>query len=213
MTDPSASTVVGRFVTLEGIEGAGKSTHLEWIEQMLRDAGKRVLTTREPGGTPIAEKIRAVLLDKHNTAMSVDAELLLVFAARAEHLAAVISPALHAGTWVVCDRFTDATYAYQGGGRGIDQTRIAELEQWVQCGLRPDLTLVLDLPVEEGLKRARTRGDADRFESEAQTFFERVRKNYIDRASASGGRMRVLDASCGVSAVRAQIAASLEPLL
>lgn len=212
MTEPHAANP-GRFVTLEGIEGAGKSSHMDSVEQRLRQAGKRVLKTREPGGTPVAEKIRSVLLDKGNRDMSHDAELLLVFAARAEHLDAVIRPALHAGTWVVCDRFTDATYAYQGGGRRIDQRRIAELEQWVQGDLRPDLTLVLDLPVEQGLERAKHRSQADRFELETVEFFERVRQNYLERAQTSAGRMRVLDASTGLEGVRAQIAATLEELL
>ncbi len=212
MTEPHAATP-GRFVTLEGIEGAGKSSHLDSVEQRLRQAGKRVLKTREPGGTPVAEKIRSVLLDKDNRDMSHDAELLLVFAARAEHLDTVIRPALRAGTWVVCDRFTDATYAYQGGGRRIDQRRIAALEQWVQGDLRPDLTLVLDLPVEQGLERAKHRSQADRFELETVEFFERVRQNYLERAKASAGRMRVVDASTSREQVRAQIAATLEALL
>ena len=212
MTEPHAATP-GRFVTLEGIEGAVKSSHLDSVEQRLRQAGKRVLKTREPGGTPVAEKIRSVLLDKDNRDMSHDAELLLVFAARAEHLDTVIRPALRAGTWVVCDRFTDATYAYQGGGRRIDQRRIAALEQWVQGDLRPDLTLVLDLPVEQGLERAKHRSQADRFELETVEFFERVRQNYLERAKASAGRMRVVDASTSREQVRAQIAATLEALL
>lgn len=213
MSDPSASPSRGRFITLEGIEGAGKSSHIDTVEETLRQAGKSVVATREPGGTPIAEKIRSVLLDKSNAKMSNDTELLLVFAARAEHLDVVIRPALRSGTWVVCDRFTDATYAYQGGGRGIDQARIAALEQWVQGELRPDLTLVLDLPVEEGLKRARNRSHADRFEAESYGFFARVRKNYLDRAKCSGARIQVLDASGKMSDVRAQIVASVEALL
>lgn len=185
----------GRFITLEGIEGAGKTTQREPIASFLRDAGVEVLVTREPGGSDIAERIRALLLDPGNAGMHGDAELLLMFAARAEHLHRRIRPALEAGTWVLCDRFTDATYAYQGGGRGVDQARIATLEQLVQGALRPDLTLLFDLPAEVGIARARGRSAPDRFEAEALQFFERVRDCYLARAEQEPERMVRIDAS------------------
>ena len=203
----------GLFITLEGGEGAGKSTQLAYVQQCLEKAGKRVLVTREPGGTELGEQIRALLLDHRQTAMDSDTELLLMFAARAQHLAERIRPALAAGDWVLCDRFTDATYAYQGGGRGIDTQRIAVLEDWVQGKLRPDLTLLLDLPVEVGLSRAGERGDLDRFEREQQAFFQRVRQAYRDRAAAEPQRYRVIDASVAIARVQAQIDAALAPWL
>ena len=166
----------GRFITVEGSEGVGKSSNLDFIESLLREAGKDVVRTREPGGTELGETLRGILLDARQKAICDDAELLLMFAARAQHLAEVIRPALAAGKWVLCDRFTDATYAYQGGGRGIPFDRIAVLEQWVQGDLRPDLTLLLDMPVEAGLARAGARSEPDRFEQEQTTFFERVRR-------------------------------------
>ena len=161
----------GRFITLEGSEGSGKSTNLNYIHQRLQQAGLEVILTREPGGTPLAEKIRELLLDKQNTAMVSDTELLLMFAARAQHLNELIIPALEQGKWVLCDRFTDATYAYQGAGRGIAHDRIAQLETWVQGELRPDLTFFLDLPVAQGLARAGERAELDRFEREEIDFF------------------------------------------
>jgi dTMP kinase len=203
----------GLFITLEGGEGAGKSTQLAYVQQCLQRAGKRVLMTREPGGTELGEQIRTLLLDHRQTAMDADTELLLMFAARAQHLAERIRPALAAGEWVLCDRFTDATYAYQGGGRGIDTRRIAALEDWVQGELRPDLTLLLDLPVEVGLSRAGQRGDLDRFEREQQDFFQRVRQAYRDRAAAEPRRYRVIDASLDIAQVQAQIDAALAPIL
>lgn len=184
----------GCFVTLEGIEGAGKSTQLAVVCQLLEARGLQVVRTREPGGVPIAERIRALLLDPANQGMAATAELLLLFAARAEHLERCIRPALAAGTWVVSDRFTDATYAYQGGGRGVDADRIAVLEGLIQGSLRPDLTLLLDLPAAEGLSRARQRSTADRFEAEALGFFERVRQAYLERAELEPGRVRRIDA-------------------
>jgi dTMP kinase len=199
----------GRFITLEGIEGAGKSTHIAHLSALLSTSGIPVVTTREPGGSPIAERIRALLLDVDNAGMDETAELLLMFAARAEHLARTIRPALDCGTWVLCDRFTDATYAYQGGGRGLDPERIGVLETLVQGDLRPDLTLVLDLPPELGLARARGRGTVDRFESETLRFFEAVRAVYLARAGASPGRYRVIDAGLPLAAVGAQIARAL----
>jgi len=195
----------GRFITIEGVEGGGKSTNLDHVRRCLEQAGKAVLMTREPGGTPLGEEIRAVLLSHTHDGMSEDAELLLMFAARAEHIARVIRPALAAGTWVLCDRFTDATYAYQGGGRGIDTQRIAAIETWVQGDLRPDLTLILDLPVEQGLERAGKRSGPDRFEREDVAFFERIRQAYLFMAQARPERYRVIDAGQPLAAVQAQI--------
>ncbi len=183
------------FITLEGPEGAGKSTNREYLAQRLRDQGMRVLLTREPGGTPLAERIRELLLEPSEEPMAADTELLLVFAARAQHLAQVIRPALQRGEVVICDRFTDATYAYQGGGRGLSMERIAQLESFVQGELRPDLTLVFDLPVEIGLQRAVARGRLDRFEQEQRSFFEAVRSSYLQRAADYPQRYRVLDAA------------------
>ena len=197
----------GRFLTLEGIEGAGKSSQMAMIRTTLEALGYRVVLTREPGGAPIAERVRQVLLDPDNQGMAADAELLLVFAARAEHLAKTIRPALARGDWVVCDRFTDATYAYQGGGRGLDPARIALLETFVQGDLRPDLTLVFDLPVDLGLARAGRRSAPDRFESETRRFFAGTRASYLARARAEPDRMRLIDASAPLEAVSQAVAA------
>ncbi|OGT19724.1 MAG: dTMP kinase [Gammaproteobacteria bacterium RBG_16_57_12] len=196
----------GKFITLEGSEGAGKSTNLAFIRQLLEQAGRQVIVTREPGGTPLGEQIRSLLLNHHKDAMTSDTELLLMFAARAQHIAQVIRPALSAGNYVLCDRFTDATYAYQGGGRGIDSMRIAALEAWVQGDLRPDLTIYLDVPVEIGLARAGARSNPDRFESEEQDFFVRVRARYLDMARRFPLRYRVIDASQPLEAVQRQLA-------
>jgi dTMP kinase len=187
--------VSGLFITLEGPEGAGKSTNRDYLAERLGELGFDVLLTREPGGTPLAERIRELLLAPSAEPMAADTELLLVFAARAQHLAQVIRPALARGCVVLCDRFTDATYAYQGGGRGLPQARIATLENFVQGELRPDLTLVFDLPVEIGLARAAARGQLDRFEREARSFFEAVRQTYLQRAAAEPQRYRILDAA------------------
>jgi len=187
--------VSGLFITLEGPEGAGKSTNREYLAGHLRAQGVDVVLTREPGGTPLAEKIRELLLAPSDETMDADTELLLVFAARAQHLAQVIRPALARGAVVLCDRFTDATYAYQGGGRGLSLERIATLEEFVQGDLRPDLTLVFDLPVEIGLSRAAARGRLDRFEQEGQAFFEAVRQAYLARAKAAPQRYTLIDAS------------------
>jgi dTMP kinase len=195
----------GRFITLEGSEGSGKSTNLAFIHQQLQAAGLDVILTREPGGTPLAERIRDLLLDHRNTAMHSDTELLLMFAARAQHINEVILPALERGQWVLCDRFTDATYAYQGAGRGIDEDRIAQLEQWVQGDLRPDLTFFLDLPVSQGLARAGERGEPDRFEREQIDFFERVRRGYLDQAERHPQRYRLVDASQQLEQVQVQL--------
>lgn len=184
-----------RFITLEGGEGAGKSTCLSFIQRYFAEKCLSLCVTREPGGTPLAEEIRHLLLQKREEKISPDAELLLMFAARAQHLDQVIKPALARGEWVLCDRFTDATYAYQGGGRGLSRQRIAELEAKVQGGLRPGLTLLLDLPVRQGLARAEARAEKDRFESEQEEFFERVRAVYRERAAAEPERFRVIDAS------------------
>jgi dTMP kinase len=197
----------GRFVTLEGIEGAGKSTQRDTVAECLRDFGLDVLITREPGGAEVAERIRSLLLDPNNAGMHGDTELLLMFAARAEHLQHRILPALAEGIWVVCDRFTDATYAYQGGGRGVPIERIAMLEQLVQGDLRPDLTLLFDLPAAIGLARARGRSAPDRFERECETFHEQVRAAYLQRARAEPERIRHIDATRPASAVSADAVA------
>ncbi|MDX1609370.1 MAG: dTMP kinase [Halofilum sp. (in: g-proteobacteria)] len=203
----------GRFVTLEGIEGVGKSTQAERLAGRLRAAGHEVVATREPGGTAAGDRIRSILLDPEGEGLADDTELLLLFAARAEHLARVVRPALGAGRWVVCDRFTDATYAYQGGGRGIAPARIAQLEQWVQAGLQPDRTLLLDLPVAEGLRRARGGRAGDRFEREQEGFFERVRATYLERAAAEPARFRVIDADAGIDTVANAIWGAVGDLL
>jgi dTMP kinase len=199
----------GRFITLEGGEGAGKSTNMAYVAQRLRAAGITVTVTREPGGTPLAENIRGLLLDPANTAMHADTELLLMFAARAQHLQELVLPALARGEWVLCDRFTDATYAYQGGGRQLDMQRIEQLESWVQGGFQPHRTVLFDLPVEAGMQRAGERGGLDRFEQEKSAFFERVRHVYLERARAFPQRFRVVDAGLDLAAVQAQ----LDPLL
>ncbi|CAH0232706.1 Thymidylate kinase [Pseudomonas sp. Bi70] len=203
----------GLFITLEGPEGAGKSTNREYLAARLREQGIDVLLTREPGGTPLAERVRELLLAPSDETMASDTELLLVFAARAQHLAQVIVPALERGAVVLCDRFTDATYAYQGGGRGLDVARIAQLEDFVQGSLRPDLTLVFDLPVEVGLARAAARGRLDRFEQEGGAFFEAVRSTYLQRAKAEPARYRILDAAQSLAAVQRDLDALLPQLL
>ncbi|SDG28793.1 dTMP kinase [Phytopseudomonas seleniipraecipitans] len=203
----------GLFITLEGPEGAGKSTNREYLAALLREQGIDVLLTREPGGTPLAERVRELLLAPSGEAMASDTELLLVFAARAQHLAQVIVPALSRGAVVLCDRFTDATYAYQGGGRGLDVQRIAQLETFVQGALRPDLTLVFDLPVEVGLARAAARGRLDRFEQEGREFFEAVRTTYLQRARAEPARYRILDAAQTLEAVQRDLDELLPQLL
>ncbi|AQT08603.1 thymidylate kinase [Pseudomonas protegens] len=201
--------MTGLFITLEGPEGAGKSTNREYLAERLRAAGIEVLLTREPGGTPLAERIRDVLLTPLEEVMNADTELLLVFAARAQHLATVIRPALERGAVVLCDRFTDSTYAYQGAGRGLSLARIAALEDFVQGELRPDLTLVFDLPVDVGLARASARGRLDRFEQEGQAFFETVREAFLARAAAAPQRYVLVDAAQPL----AQVQQSLDSLL
>jgi len=196
---------MSKFITIEGGEGAGKSTNIELIVNTLKDAGKDIVVTREPGGTEIGEKLRNMLLDSENTEMDYRTELLLMFAARAQHIAEVIQPALSAGKWVVCDRFTDATYAYQGAGRGMDIKEIAVLEEWVQAGLKPDITILLDVPVEIGLQRVELRAEQDRFEQEKLKFFDLVREAYLSMAKAEPERFRVIDAGLELEHVKASI--------
>lgn len=202
-------TMMGRLIVVDGVEGGGKTTLLEFIRTRLATAGYSVLTTREPGGTTLGEEIRSLLLAHRQDGMTLSAETLLVFAARAEHLAKVIRPALSAGQWVLCDRFTDATYAYQGGGRGLSLDKIAVLEHWVQEGLQPDLTLLFDLPVTVGLERAGRRGAMDRFEREGGDFLERVRTAYLERARQQPDRYRIVDANGSLEAVKSQVDALL----
>lgn len=206
----------GRFITLEGGEGVGKTTNMEWVCAWLQARGIDVVRTREPGGTPRAEAIRELLLDPGGgEPLDPDAELLLVFAARAQHLARTIRPALERGAWVICDRFTDATFAYQGGGRGLPAARIAELERFVQRGLTPDLTLLLDMPVEAAQRRLagrlNDRGEQrDRFERERSEFFRAVREAYLARAAIEPARIAVIDAARTLPQVQAQLAERLE---
>lgn len=200
----------GKFISLEGGEGAGKSTLLAGLRNALEHHGIDLLQTREPGGTLLGEAVRGIVLDPSLRGMSAEAELLLMFASRAQLVRDTIEPALRAGRWVLCDRFVDASYAYQGGGRGQPAARIAELERWACGGLQPDLTLLLDLPVAVGRQRIAGRGAADRIEVEADAFFERVRSTYRDRAAAEPTRMRTIDASQSAQAVlHAAIAAAL----
>lgn len=201
--------MTGRFITIEGIEGVGKSTNMAFVQQRLQAVGREVVVTREPGGTPLGEAIRGLLLDPQYTGMDSTCELQLMFAARAEHLARVIRPALAQGQWVLCDRFTDATYAYQGGGRGIDTDIIARLEELVQGEFRPDLTLLLDVPVAVGLARANSRSDPDRFEQEQVDFFERVRQAYLEMAAAAEDRYHIIDATQSLDDVQKQLTAAL----
>ncbi|MGB5209645.1 MAG: dTMP kinase [Gammaproteobacteria bacterium] len=203
----------GRFITLEGIEGVGKSTNLEFVAQLLRAGGREVVITREPGGTPLAERVRALLLDHAEEPVPPLAELMLMFAARAIHLENHILPALASGKWVVCDRFTDATYAYQGGGRGQVEERIAAMENWVQGDFRPHLTLLLDADPGIGLARASRRGESDRFEVEREEFFARVRAVYLDRARNDPARVRVIDAGQPLGVVQEHITKQINKIL
>jgi dTMP kinase len=203
----------GRFITFEGIDGAGKSTHLGWASDRIAAAGHRAIATREPGGTPLGEALRDLLLHQP---MTHDSEALLMFAARREHLAQVIRPALARGDWVVCDRFSDATFAYQGGGHGVDLARLRELEAWIHGDCQPDLTLLFDVPPEVSrarLQRSQVEGRAlDKFEREAGAFFARVRAAYLDRALRDPARFRVVDGTRGLDDVRAQVGACLAAL-
>lgn len=203
----------GLFICFEGPEGAGKSTNLQYLAAALCSAGCEPLLTREPGGTPVAEEIRELLLRQHSEPMASDTELLLMFAARAQHVQRLIRPALARGQVVISDRFTDATYAYQGGGRGIDLQRIADLETWVQGSLRPDLVLLFDVPVDVGLARARARSTPDRFEQEQETFFRAVRDCYLQRAAADPQRYRVIDASGDLQQVQQALAPVVAEIL
>jgi len=202
--------MTGKFITIEGIEGAGKTTCIQAVTEVTERQGISAIHTREPGGTDLGEDLRNLLLGHKHTGMSDDAELLMMFAARAQHIAQKIQPALDVGKWVLCDRFTDATYAYQGYGRGIPLEKIASLENWVQGALRPDLTLLMDLPVEVGMERAGKRSAPDRFESEAWDFFERIRKGYLSIAAEQPSRVKVIDASQDLANVQAQIRAAME---
>ena len=206
-------SIRGKFITVEGGEGVGKSSNIEFIASTLREKGIECIVTREPGGTPLAEEIREVLIKRRDEKVCPDTELLLMFAARAQHLNEKILPALEAGTWVVCDRFTDATYAYQSGGRQLPSEKVATLETFVQEGLRPDLTLLLDAPIEVGMARASQRAELDRFEEEKLDFFNRVRDNYLARANAEPTRFVVLDASQTLEEVQADLAMTLSGLI
>ena len=206
----SASSIArGKFITLEGVDGAGKSTHLDFVANWLRKQGHDVVVTREPGGTPLGEALRGLLLHHE---MDPDTELLLMFAARQAHLNQLILPSLARGTWVVSDRFTDASYAYQCGGRGLAEARVAVLEAWVQQGLQPDLTLVFDVDAETAAARRGAARAADRFELEADDFFERVRAAYLARAIAEPQRIRVLDASLRIEQIQHNLIPPLEAL-
>lgn len=206
----------GRFITLEGIEGAGKSTVARLVRDRLRERGQRVVMTREPGGTPLAERMRQIVLDHGDEHMTPQAETLLMFAARSVHLDNLIRPALARGEWVVCDRFTDATRAYQGGGRGVSEAWIERLAQEIHGDLAPDCTLLLDLPVKVGLERAKVRaGDAaaDRFESELEPFFELVRSAYLKLAAAEPQRIQIVDASQALTEVENRVISVLNKFL
>lgn len=207
------TTQRGRFITLEGGEGVGKSTNLQFVTDWLNARGIAYVQTREPGGTPLAEELRELLLSRREESVDPTAELLMVFAARAQHLARVIQPALARGEWVICDRFTDATYAYQGGGRRLDRALIALLEQTVQGDLRPDRVLLLDLDPQAGLQRAARTGAADRFESEQLAFFQRVRAAYLERAENAPERYAVIDAGRPLEQVQRELQTQLEQLL
>ena len=202
--------MTGKFITVEGVEGAGKSTALAFIQQFIINQALPLVVTREPGGTEISEKIRALLLDPQNQELNSDTELLLMFAARAQHLGQLIIPALEDNKWVLCDRFTDATFAYQGAGRGIEYDKIANLETFVQGDLRPDLTILLDISPELGLQRVLQRGSLDRFEKEKNQFFEQVRNCYLKRVEQFPERFRVIDASQSIEGVQGQIAKVLD---
>lgn len=199
----------GRLITLEGIEGAGKSSHMQFIAEKLQQAGKEILLTREPGGTELGEGIRELLLKNNEEAMSEETELLLMFAARAQHVQQLILPAMAEGKMVICDRFTDSSYAYQGGGRGISTEKISQLEAWLfsgaLSGFKPDLTLLLDLSVETGLSRARARGEADRFEIETANFFQNARDTFLSIAQDEPDRVKVIDAEQQLEAVQSSI--------
>jgi len=202
----------GKFITIDGLEGAGKSTQIDFIKNYLSDRNRDVFLTREPGGTDLGERLRALLLDKNIDAMNPDTELLLMFAARNEHVKKVIVPKLEQGVWVISDRFTDASYAYQGGGRGIPLERIGELEQWTLQDFVPDMTFLLDLDVELGLSRVEQRGEKDRFEEEHKDFFNKVREIFSNRASKYPERIKLIDASKNIDETSSQIKKILDLL-
>jgi len=202
----------GQFITLEGGEGVGKSTNMAFVAQYLREKGIEVVLTREPGGTALAEEIRCLLLHKEQEVVSEQTELLMMFAARAQHIKHIILPALEQGHWVLCDRFTDSSYAYQGGGRNMDNAEIAWLENFVQRELRPDLTLLLDAPIELGMERAAKRASLDRFEREQLTFFNQVRSAFLARAEQYPERIKVINAAQELAQVQVDIMACLQPL-
>lgn len=199
----------GRFITLEGVDGAGKSTHVQWLHDTLCAMGKPVLSTREPGGTPLGESLRQLVLHEP---MELETETLLMFAARCEHLRTVIEPALASGQWVVCDRFTDATFAYQGGGRELGAERVAALEQWLHPALQPDLTWLFDVPLEVARERLGRAREPDRFESESDAFFERTRTAYHARAAASAGRIHIIDGTQSIEQIRGELLEQLKSL-
>ena len=200
----------GKLITFEGIDGAGKSTHIGFVSDYLTQRGKTIVPSREPGGTPLGEKLRELLLHEK---MDVGTEALLAFASRREHLAQVIGPALGRGDWVLSDRFTDASFAYQGGGRGLPLPKLEALEQWVHPGLQPDLTLLFDVPLEVARERLDATRTLDKFESEEAAFFERCRDEYLRRAQESNGRIVVIDSTRSIEDVRAQLKAALEKFL
>lgn len=200
----------GRFITLEGVDGAGKSTHIAWLTDAVRAHGVSVVSTREPGGTPLGEQLRALVLTEP---MALETETLLMFAARSEHVRTVIQPAIEAGEWVVCDRFTDATYAYQGGGRELGASRIATLEQWVHPAFQPDRTWLFDVPLEVARARLADAREPDRFEREGAAFFERTRAAYHARAAADPQRFRIIDGTQSIAAIREQLDASLAEMM
>lgn len=202
----------GLFITVEGIEGVGKSTNIAFIQSLLEERNLPCITTREPGGTDLGEQIRSLLLDKHQQAMTAMTELLLMFAARAQHLEETIEPALSSGSWVICDRFTDSSYAYQGGGRNLSSSLIAQLEKLSIHSFQPDCTLILDLPADKGLARAENVGEKDRFESEPSDFFERVRQVYVDRAKKEE-RSHIVNAAAPLEQVQHEIRQILSPYL
>jgi len=200
----------GMFISLEGSEGVGKTTSLKFINEFIESLGHKVLLTREPGGTPLAEELRNILLSDREEEVQSDTELLLMFAARCQHVNQVIKPALERGTWVICDRFVDASYAYQGGGRELGFKRIEQLEDWCLKGFKPDLTLLLDMSVEEGIARTKKRGKADRFETEKMAFYKRIRQAYLQRAEQDPKRMFVIDAAPEIPIVQASLKAVLK---
>ena len=202
----------GRFISIEGVEGVGKSTALQFLQQYLTQQQITFVLTREPGGTPIAEEIRKILLTPHDEVMCPDTELLLMFAGRAQNIAQVVLPALRRGHWVLSDRFTDASFAYQGGGRGIALQHIVELARWVQGDLKPDLTLLLDAPVDVSFARVSSRGAKDRIETEGVTFFARVRQSYLDLAEREPERFRIIDATQSLVNVQRQLVRAIQPL-